>query len=255
LGTASGIPTKKRNNVSVALNVNDIFYLLDAGEQCAASILRNDIDYNKIRAIFISHMDVDHFAGIPMLIKSMILWAHRKSPLKLFVPEKAMGDVKNCLKMMYMLDEILEFQLEILPIREMSAYEDENISMTFHGNKHIKNRLLRNSLIIEKYPDIQLESFSFNIFTQTRKIVYSGDLALINEMDSFIDNTDILFSELAHFSPKCLFEYISSKNVKRTICLHLHPDLDDKEAEILATAEKYSINDLQIGHDGMFLNF
>ncbi|MDD5774123.1 MAG: MBL fold metallo-hydrolase [bacterium] len=251
LGTASGIPTKKRNNVSIALNVNGTFYILDAGEQCAASMLRNEIDYKKIRSVFISHLDVDHFAGVPMLIKSMILWAARKEPLKLFVPEHAIADVKRCLQMMYLLDEVLGFRLEILPLNKNFIYKDENITLSCYSNRHIKNRFQHNPDIIAQHPNLQQESFSFCISTKGEKIIYSGDLALLNELDPFIEDTDLLLSELAHFSPDSFCKYISKKRVKKIIFLHLHPDLDNKEKEILALANKYGLKNTEIGFDGM----
>ena len=73
LGTASGIPTLNRYNESVAIIVDRDVYLLDAGEPCSASLVRQGIDYNRIRAIFISHMHLDHFNGVPMLIALMQL--------------------------------------------------------------------------------------------------------------------------------------------------------------------------------------
>jgi ribonuclease BN (tRNA processing enzyme) len=254
LGTASGIPTLKRNNVSIALNIGDIIYILDTGEQCAASFLRNDMNFNKVRAIFISHMDVDHFAGLPMLLKSMILWASRKEPLKVFVPENAIGNVKACLNMMYLLDEVLGFSLEILPINQEKTYNDENISISFYGNKHIKRRLKRNPCIASKYPDLQQESFSFCLQTKHKKIIYSGDLASLDELDSFIQHTDVFISEFAHFPPEDFFEYVSDKNIKKIILLHIHPDWDEKEDEILAIAHKYGTRNIEIGNDNLKIN-
>ncbi|MDD5596776.1 MAG: ribonuclease Z [Victivallaceae bacterium] len=255
LGTASGIPTKTRNNVSIVLAVNNDYYILDAGEPCAASMLRNGLDYNKVKAIFISHMDADHFAGLPMLIKSMILWARRRKPLKLFVPRGAVADVKNCLAMMYLVDEARGFRLDILPLSEEFEYWDNNISMTFHGNRHIKNRFCRNPALKDKYPDLQKESFSFCIVLKNREMVYSGDLACLEEMDAFINGTDILLCELAHFTPEMLFQYLSDKSVKRIICLHFHPDWDDRNAELLELASKYGIKNIEMGRDNLQINF
>ncbi|MDD5697768.1 MAG: ribonuclease Z [Victivallaceae bacterium] len=255
LGTASGIPTKTRNNVSIVLDAGDDYYLLDAGEPCAASMLRNGLDYNKVKAIFISHLDADHFAGVPMLIKSMILWARRRTPLKLFVPRRAVSDVRRCLAMMYLVDEALGFRLGILPLSEEFEYRDDNLSMTFHGNRHIKNRFCRNPALRDKYPELQKESFSFCLNLKNRKIVYTGDLARPEEMEAFIGGTDVLLSELAHFTPEAFFQYLSAQNVKRIICLHFHPDWDDRETELLGLAEKYGVKNIAMGRDGLRINF
>lgn len=255
LGTASGIPTKKRNNVSIALNIDGGVYILDAGEQCAASLLRNDIRYSDIKAIFISHMDVDHFAGVPMLLKSMLLWEARRKPLKLFVPEKAIRDVRRTLQMMYLMDEVLGFPFEILPIDERTVYDDGCASISFRSNRHIKQRFLRNPAVLERHPGIQMESFSLSIRAKGRRIVYTGDLASTDEMDGLVDGADILFSELAHFPPETFFKHVSKKNVKKVICLHLHPSLDDKEVQMLELAAENGMKDVQIGYDGLKIDF
>ena len=88
LGSASGVPTKKRFCESVVISVKNGLYLLDCGEPCSSLLVRKGIPYNEIKAVFISHMDPDHSSGIFMLIQLLQLRG-RKLPLKLFVPEEA----------------------------------------------------------------------------------------------------------------------------------------------------------------------
>ena len=118
LGTASGIPTKKRYNESVALIINKNAYLLDAGEPCSSSLIRKGIDYNKISAVFISHMDADHSAGIPMLVQTMQLGRKRKKTLKIFLPE-ASEQIKKYLEMMYLMSEIIPFKIKFFQLSRM----------------------------------------------------------------------------------------------------------------------------------------
>jgi len=254
LGTASGIPTKNRYNECVALTINENVYLLDAGEPCSASLIRNGIDYNKIKAVFISHMDADHFAGVPMLIQTIHLVGKRKKPLKLFLPEAVTEKVRKYLEMMYLMDEILSFKVEFLPIKFNPVYEDECISFFAYPNNHIKSRL--KDEVIVRHPDIQMDSFSFCIITRdNKKIVYTGDIENVQELENFIDGTDLLLTEMAHVKPEETFKYLSRKKISKIICLHIHPDWNDKEKEILSLSRKYLDDTVKIGYDGMKLEF
>ncbi|MCD6221844.1 MBL fold metallo-hydrolase [bacterium] len=250
LGTASGIPTKNRYNECVALIIDGNVYLLDAGEPCSASLIRKGIDYNKIRAVFISHMDADHFAGVPMLIQTIHLMGKREKPLKLFLPQAVTEKVKKYLEMMYLMDEILSFKIEFLPIKSDPVYEDECISFFAYPNNHIKSRL--KDKVIVRHPDIQMDSFSFCIITRNnKKIVYTGDIENVQELENFIDGTDLLLTEMAHIKPEELFKYLSGKKISKIICLHIHPDLENREKECLSMSKKYLGNKVKIGHDGM----
>ena len=84
-----------------------------------------------------------------------------------------------------------------------------------------------------------------------KTILYTGDLGSPSDMDDSIDGTDLLLTELAHFPPAKLFEYLGPKSVSRVVCLHIHPDWDTKTAECLAIAKPFLGDRLTVGHDGM----
>lgn len=64
----------------------------------------------------------------------------------------------------------------------------------------------------------------------------------------------ISLTELAHIQPEELFKYLSSKEIPRIICLHLHPKWEGKEKRILSVGKKYlTKGSLSIGYDGMEL--
>ena len=71
------------------------------------------------------------------------------------------------------------------------------------------------------------------------------------DLDRFVDGTDLLLCELAHFPPERLFEYLSAKDVARTVCLHIHPDWDTRTEECLALGRRYLGERIAIAHDGM----
>ena len=73
LGVASATPTAKRHLSSVALWRDGRVYLFDCGENAQMRALQAGLKRSKIDYIFISHLDGDHFFGLPGLITTLQL--------------------------------------------------------------------------------------------------------------------------------------------------------------------------------------
>lgn len=86
LGVASATPTAKRHLSSTALWRDGRVYLFDCGENAQMRALQAGLKRSKIDYIFISHMDGDHFFGLPGLISTMQL-QRREEDLHIIGPE------------------------------------------------------------------------------------------------------------------------------------------------------------------------
>ncbi|MCH8558321.1 MAG: ribonuclease Z [Balneolia bacterium] len=86
LGVASATPTAKRHLSSTALWRDGSVYLFDCGENAQMRALQAGLKRSKIDHIFISHMDGDHFFGLPGLISTMQL-QRRENNLYIYGPE------------------------------------------------------------------------------------------------------------------------------------------------------------------------
>jgi ribonuclease BN (tRNA processing enzyme) len=233
LGSASGVPTKKRFCESIAVSINRSVYLIDAGEPCSALLLRAGICSHNVKAVFISHMDPDHSSGIFMLIQKMALTG-RKSPLKLFIPHDAVDGLTHYFRTVYPLPEHSRFRCEVLPLKEKFTYDDENLTLTVYPNRHLKDRFGEND------HGLTSESYSFLMKSEGRIIIYSGDVAKPEDLEPLLKNKiDLLISEMAHFKPEELFHYLSKKNIDKIILTHIHPDLDNSETELVGLGNKY----------------
>lgn len=275
LGTGSGLPTWNRYNESVAIEIGDNIYLMDAGEPCSASMVRLGIKYNKINAVFISHMDSDHFSGLPGIVQTMDLLRQSQfvsqfkgapnfvgllrqdgMALNIFTPPQVCEQVRKYLEMMYLIDEepFLSFKLNILPLAPVRFYEHAGTSFSAYPNNHVKLRF-------EMYPprkgrSVPTDSFSFSMtLPDKRRLVYTGDIANVNDLDAFISGTDLLLTEVGHVAPEKMFTYLADKNVGGIICLHSHPNWNDREEEMLSIGQKYLGNKVVIGKDGMQIDF
>ncbi|MBA7493767.1 Ribonuclease BN [subsurface metagenome] len=194
LGSASGIPTKERFAASVYLELDGVSVLLDCGEPCSASLVRENINYNEIDPVFISHLHCDHVAGLPLLLQTMQLTS-RKKPLELFVPCEAVEGLRKYLELVYLVEDVLPFTIDIKGIRDGIVWENPGIKISAFKNGHFNGFL---SKLGKKFPENLGESYSFLIETGTIKIAYSGDIAAIDELSGFSEGVD-LFILSRHF--------------------------------------------------------
>lgn len=79
LGVASATPTATRHLSSVALWREGDVHLFDCGENAQMRMLQAGIKRSKIENIFISHYDVDHYAGLLGLLATLQLQRRDKS--------------------------------------------------------------------------------------------------------------------------------------------------------------------------------
>ena len=85
LGTSASIPTKKRGQVSIAIQRGKNLLLFDAGEGVQRAIIESKIGFKKNMKIFISHLHGDHCLGLLGLLQTMSLM-DRTNSLQIYGP-------------------------------------------------------------------------------------------------------------------------------------------------------------------------
>lgn len=91
LGNASAKPTVTRHPSSQVVNLNEQYYLVDAGEGVQQQLIRRGINPLRLRAVFISHLHGDHCFGLFPLISTLGLMG-RRTPLDIYAP-RPMGEL------------------------------------------------------------------------------------------------------------------------------------------------------------------
>lgn len=85
LGNSSAKPTAKGHPSAQVVNINEQFFLVDAGEGVQRQMARCGISPLKLRAVFISHLHGDHVFGLFPLLSTLGLYG-RRTPLKIYAP-------------------------------------------------------------------------------------------------------------------------------------------------------------------------
>lgn len=250
LGSSSGNPSPDRANASLILKAGDGIYQFDAGEGFSSSALRHNIDHHKIKAIIISHMHPDHTAGLFLEIQMMYL-AKRTAPLAVLLPEEGIAAVKGFMLAGYLFPERLGFDLSIKPIRPDPAFRDGNVAVYVRANTHLSH--YRKSIEDGGYPNL-MQSYSYVIKADARKIIYSGDIGSFDDYADLLDGCDLLITEGLHVDIETLFEKSAQSGLKRIVLTHLSADMFRKPESILTLAAKWGIDEVQVAEDGMKLD-
>ena len=87
LGTSHGVPAADRYCQSILAQTENGGYIIDAGAPVFDCLLRQNVDINKIRAVFITHMHGDHVDCLFGLI-GIACWYYTDMRFDVFLPEQ-----------------------------------------------------------------------------------------------------------------------------------------------------------------------
>ncbi|MEM2137568.1 MAG: ribonuclease Z [Candidatus Anstonellaceae archaeon] len=85
LGTSAAVPTVQRNLSAIAVRKDGDIFLLDCAEGTQRQMMKFGLSYMKVKAIFITHLHLDHFLGVFGLVETMRLNC-RKDKLSIYGP-------------------------------------------------------------------------------------------------------------------------------------------------------------------------
>lgn len=241
------MPDPVRACSSILIETDNISYLIDAGEGCASSILRHKLDSDKIKQVFITHTHSDHSTGIFMLVQMMHLLRRRES-LEIYLPEESIFWFENIFDALYLFPDNLNFRFELKPITQDFVFRDENLVLKPYPNQHL---LSNKEFISEQGLPNKMESYCFLIEINNNKIVYSGDIARLEDIEGLIEGVDYLLCESTHIDLEELFALISARKVRSTILTHIYEEVEKKKEFLLERAGKLVCRNLQFASDGL----
>ncbi len=212
LGTCSGTePIAGMHHCSFVIEIDGLLYWIDAGEGCAYTAHTNGIDVTRTKAIFVTHPHLDHVGGLANLLACIHKIAGRyKKPLacnntlEIYFPDMNVLEAVKTIALAYK-NKGFNFILKEHRTVDGVIFEDENIKVSAHHNRHLKN---------DGENDCW-HSFSFLIEAQGRRIVCSGDVKSPSELDIFVkDGADLLIMETGHHKVSDVCEYARDMGVK-----------------------------------------
>lgn len=200
LGSCAGTePMPERHHTAWTLQCNGKLYQFDAGEGCAYKAHTMGIDLTKLQAVFISHYHIDHNGGLMHLfyVRGKMSGKFKKEllakPLPIYTTyppqiNAALDFMSAC--SLNKSDYRNNDTVKIHQIKDGTIFDDGTIKVEAMHNLHVG-----------EMQDGLWRSFSFRITANGKKIVFSGDVKSINELDEFLTDCDILMMESGHHKP------------------------------------------------------
>lgn len=221
--------------------------LFDAGEGCTFSLLRQGVDPNSISHIFVSHMHCDHVTGFPLLVQTMYLEG-RKDDLEVYLPSEAVAEMDKFMTMLYLFQDKINFRINYHSIGFQYLYQGSNIKVRAYLNRHL---LGYEKLVQRLFLPLKMESYCFGIEAFGKRIVFSGDIGSLEDLNVIVQSADLLISECMHVELKGLFEFLRQNRARKVILTHIPVDLEGRTTRILEEAKDDGIENMEIAYDGL----
>lgn len=205
LGTNGGpVMRSDRSQPSNLLIIDGHAILIDAGDGAAAQALKAGVEVPSIEMVFLTHMHLDHTAGLPSLAAHN--WSHPAGKsFKVYGPTGSSRFMEDGIRSMAMPISIYATQLPTKPdfatFPEVTEIRSE-LSKPFlvMQNDYMKVSAVANShfdtVPRDKRPHGMENSLSLRFDTDDRSIVFTGDTGPSDAVVLLAKDADILVSEV-----------------------------------------------------------
>lgn len=135
LGTASSIPTKKRNHTAMLVSYKSENILIDCGEGTQRQFKLADISPSKITRILITHWHGDHTLGLPGLLETLAMSDYSKS-LYLYGPKGTSENLSLLNRLMKFYKKFQKYNLSVKEIFSGKVFETPDFTITAEQMSH-----------------------------------------------------------------------------------------------------------------------
>lgn len=215
LGTCSGTePKQERHHCSLVFEIGGKLYWFDAGENCSHRAYTSGIKVSDVRAVFVSHMHIDHIGGLANLIFTIYKdYITYKTPhinnnsYDIYVPDLERFQYVKALVPGHRHSGITMLEHEV---KDGVVFEENGVKITSLHNTHLNEN-----------GENGWHSYSYLIEAEGKRIVYSGDIGASGELDALVgDGCDLLIHETGHHTVTDVCEYVKGKNIGRLLFNH-----------------------------------
>jgi ribonuclease Z len=190
LGTGTPQPIMERFGSSTLVQAGSEILLFDAGRGCLQRLHQINISYDKINALFLTHLHSDHVVGILDLWLTGWLVSRRVVPLNVFGPT-------GTDEMMSYLRKAFAFDIRMRVEDDRRSEEGSKflVKEIQQGVIYEKNGVKVIAFEVDHYPIVP--AFGYRIEYNGHSVVLSGDTRYSENLIKFAKGADLLIHEVA----------------------------------------------------------
>ena len=190
LGTGTPQPIMERFGASILVQAGSEILLFDAGRGCLQRLLQINMSYDKINALFLTHLHSDHIVGLPDLWLTGWLISRRVTPLNVFGPTGT-AEMMNYLRKAFAFD----IKMRIEDDRRSEEGSKFLVKEIQQGVVYEKNGVKVTAFEVDHYPIVP--AFGYRVEYNGHSVTLSGDTRYSENLIKFAKGTDLLIHEVA----------------------------------------------------------
>ena len=189
LGTGTPQPLMERFGPSILVQAGSESLIFDAGRGCLQRLRQMNITYDKISALFFTHLHSDHVVGFPDLWLTGWLLSQRAKPLNVFGPTGT-GEMITYLQKAFAFD----IKTRIENDKQLEEGSKLLVKEIQQGVVYEKNAVKVIAFKVDHYPNIP--ALGYRIEYHGHSVVLSGDTRYSENLITFAKPTDLLIHEV-----------------------------------------------------------
>jgi ribonuclease Z len=189
LGTGTPQPLMVRFGPGILIQAGSETLLFDAGRGCLQRLRQLQLGYDKINALFLTHLHSDHIVGLPDLWLTGWLITKRAAPLKVFGP-------KGTKEMAEYLQKAFAYDIKIRVEDDKAPQEGGKLSVREIQQGPIYEENGVKVIAFEVDHGAVKPAFGYRIEYNGHSVVLSGDTKYSENLIKFAKGTDLLVHEV-----------------------------------------------------------
>jgi ribonuclease Z len=214
LGTGTPPPLMERFGPSILVQAGSETLLFDAGRGCLQRLRQVNVPYNKINALFLTHLHSDHIVGLPDLWLTGWLVSERQNLLNVFGPTGTSAMIEY-------LQKAFSYDINIR-IEDDKKLKEEGSKLLVkeieEGVVYEKNGVKVIAFKVDH--GIIKPAFGYRIEYKGHSVVLSGDTRYSENLIKYARGTDLLIHEVV-IAPDTLSESDPRYHI---VALHTTPE-------------------------------
>lgn len=231
LGTCAGCePMPDRHHSACAIEHDGRVFFIDAGETCSYTAHLLGIDLLQTRAVFITHPHMDHVGGLANLLWTIEKLGGRADSatrsravehVDVFIPDLEVWE--GVLQVLGTTRFRPHCSFQALPPADGEIFREGDLTVQARHNEHM-------GIPGAGEP---WQSFSYMVQAGARRVLFSGDIRHVSELDPMLAQADLILVETGHHRVEDICTHMAERNVPWLGFMHHgRAILADAEAEL-----------------------